>query len=963
LRSEGVVMSSNYAKYSGLGGSGGGGGGSLSLGNLDSVAPTLQGAALVVNVLSMQSATALFPGLINTTAQSFAGNKNFVNYVGINNVSPAYPLHVNGQMKIGDGASLGLSGAYGLFSSATGNSGLTLNKDSTAAYASLDFILQANFNSGWSLQTQPSDLTFYFFNRATSTNLVQLSTADKVGIKKTPTYTLDVLGDIAASNLIYTNALDTAAAGTLALGTNNATTVNIGNSGAIVNISGTVIYENTSQLQVSDPLITINKNGAAGSASNSGIEIEEAGSITGYCETSASRNSWILKAPNTAGIATITPGVSGITIDQSSHDPLTLGTANGLSLLNQQLSLGTASASTTGALTSTDWSTFNNKEPAFTILSISKGGTNSTATPTSGGVAYGTGSAYAFSSAGTAGQYLQSNGSGAPTWSTGFSSVGQTAFYGAFQHNVSQTAASTTTAYAVKLGTTDLSNGVSIQNDLSGNPTKIVFANGGVYSTTFTIQFANSSSSTEAVFDVWLGLNGSNVAESNTQITCVKQHAAIDGSVCLAVNFMNNLNAGDYLQLFWRTDNTSGYMAYFGPNTSPTRPETPSIILTTQQITQIGLGYAGLTSSTSTLIGTGSKTFTTNLSATSTAFTVGSRVRLAYSVTPSNWMEGVVTAFSGTTMTVNVDTTNGSGTFASWNISISANASTLGTVAIANGGTGQTTASAAFNALSPITSTGDLILGNGANSATRLAIGTNGYVLSSNGTTASWNSLQGNSTYLKAPTVQKFTSGSGTYTTPTNPSPLYIKVKMVGGGGGGAGSGTSGGGTGGTGGNTTFGSSLLTANGGSGGVGSTGIPGSGGSASLGTGPIGVAITGTTGGYPSSTLASNVGGAGGNAPYFAGGAPNTGTTNSVAGIAGITNTGGGGSGGEGVGATYFSGPGGGSGGFVEAMISAPSATYAYAVGAAGTAGTAGAGANAKTGGAGGSGYIIVEEYYQ
>ena len=57
---------------------------------------------------------------------------------------------------------------------------------------------------------------------------------------------------------------------------------------------------------------------------------------------------------------------------------------------------------------------------------------------------------------------------------------------------------------------------------------------------------------------------------------------------------------------------------------------------------------------------------------------------------------------------------------------------------IANGGTGQTTASAAFNALSPVTSTGDLIIGNGANSATRLAIGANGYILTSNGTTASW---------------------------------------------------------------------------------------------------------------------------------------------------------------------------------------------------------------------------------
>jgi hypothetical protein len=57
---------------------------------------------------------------------------------------------------------------------------------------------------------------------------------------------------------------------------------------------------------------------------------------------------------------------------------------------------------------------------------------------------------------------------------------------------------------------------------------------------------------------------------------------------------------------------------------------------------------------------------------------------------------------------------------------------------IPNGGTGQTTASSAFNALSPITTTGDLIIGNGTNSATRLAIGANTYVLTSNGTTAVW---------------------------------------------------------------------------------------------------------------------------------------------------------------------------------------------------------------------------------
>lgn len=56
-------------------------------------------------------------------------------------------------------------------------------------------------------------------------------------------------------------------------------------------------------------------------------------------------------------------------------------------------------------------------------VAIAQGGTNGTATPTAGAVAYGTGTAYAFTSAGTIGQVLTSNGSGAPTWSTAASSI------------------------------------------------------------------------------------------------------------------------------------------------------------------------------------------------------------------------------------------------------------------------------------------------------------------------------------------------------------------------------------------------------------------------------------------------------------------------------------------------------------------------------------------------------------
>ncbi|MES2765121.1 MAG: hypothetical protein V4642_04590 [Bacteroidota bacterium] len=50
------------------------------------------------------------------------------------------------------------------------------------------------------------------------------------------------------------------------------------------------------------------------------------------------------------------------------------------------------------------------------VLPIANGGTNSTATPTAGAIPYGTGTAYAFTAAGTAGQILTSNGAGAPTW-------------------------------------------------------------------------------------------------------------------------------------------------------------------------------------------------------------------------------------------------------------------------------------------------------------------------------------------------------------------------------------------------------------------------------------------------------------------------------------------------------------------------------------------------------------------
>jgi hypothetical protein len=51
-----------------------------------------------------------------------------------------------------------------------------------------------------------------------------------------------------------------------------------------------------------------------------------------------------------------------------------------------------------------------------TPLAIASGGTGGVATPSLGGIVYGTGSAYAVTIAGTSGKVLTSNGAAAPTW-------------------------------------------------------------------------------------------------------------------------------------------------------------------------------------------------------------------------------------------------------------------------------------------------------------------------------------------------------------------------------------------------------------------------------------------------------------------------------------------------------------------------------------------------------------------
>ena len=91
-----------------------------------------------------------------------------------------------------------------------------------------------------------------------------------------------------------------------------------------------------------------------------------------------------------------------------------------------------------------------------------------------------------------------------------------------------------------------------------------------------------------------------------------------------------------------------------------------------------GIDYNG-TSTTSLAVGTGSKSLTTQ---TGKNFQIGQSVRIASTASPSNYMDGQVTAYTtgSGALTVNVTATGGSGTIASWTISLMPGAGSYATL-------------------------------------------------------------------------------------------------------------------------------------------------------------------------------------------------------------------------------------------------------------------------------------------
>lgn len=214
----------------------------------------------------------------------------------------------------------------------------------------------------------------------------------------------------------------------------------------------------------------------------------------------------------------------------------------------------------------------------------------------------------------------------------------------------------------------------------------------------------------------------------------------------------------------------------------------------------------------------------------------------------------------------------------------------------------------------------------------------------------------------------------GTYTTPTNPSPLYLHVRALGAGGGGAGSSTtaaSNGGAGSTSTDTIFGVAVSTGAAIDAGSGS-GAPGQGSTAGGNGGSAGINTSGTIlqlvlangsdgdpGWQSNGTAILGIGGCG--APSVFGGRRCGGPNVAGPSVNGTAYLGSSGGGAGFSGANMFAGGSGGAGAYVEAVFTSPASTYYYSVGPSANGG--GAGTSGGAGGASAAGLLIIEAAYQ
>jgi hypothetical protein len=148
-------------------------------------------------------------------------------------------------------------------------------------------------------------------------------------------------------------------------------------------------------------------------------------------------------------------------------------------------------------------------------------------------------------------------------------------------YNTTTQSGSANTAYPIQFNSTDTTvtnNGAIYIADGS----KIYVKNTGIYN--FQIAAQLHTTVNEAVdFSIWFSMTGSNVANSNTEITIEKISGG--GYMLATLNYLMAIPSGSYSEIYYSKTTAAAQILAKGTQSTPARPATPSVILT---VTQVG---------------------------------------------------------------------------------------------------------------------------------------------------------------------------------------------------------------------------------------------------------------------------------------------------------------------------------------------------------------------------------------
>lgn len=135
---------------------------------------------------------------------------------------------------------------------------------------------------------------------------------------------------------------------------------------------------------------------------------------------------------------------------------------------------------------------------------------------------------------------------------------------GTYTVSVSQTVASTT-----------------ITGDL---PSKLVVECPGSYNIQFSLQLQSDSNTSETV-DIWFRRNGVDIPDSNSVFGLgPRKSASIPARAIAAMNFFVDADTQDAFEIMWHVSSSDISLPAFAAGVSPTRPATPSAIVTVHYI-------------------------------------------------------------------------------------------------------------------------------------------------------------------------------------------------------------------------------------------------------------------------------------------------------------------------------------------------------------------------------------------